>query len=231
MSRRFLCPSLPDRGPVRLPEAESRHLATVLRAAPGDEVELLDGRGKRARARFSRLDGGRALVDVLEAETVPAPRTGRVGLAAAVPKGSRADWMIEKAVEAGVEVFFPILARRGVATAEGAEKRARWERIAVESAKQCGRATLPELLEPRPLAQVLEETAGWPLRLLADPAGGPAGHLPAGDAVVFVGPEGGWAPEERALFSKFRPVRLGPYTLRVETAALLGVAALANRDK
>jgi 16S rRNA (uracil1498-N3)-methyltransferase len=233
MKRTFLCPDLPDRGPAVLPPGESRHLATVLRAAPGDELRLIDGRGRRGTAKFVGMEAGVARVEVLAAESAPAgsgPGGARIGLAAAIPKGSRADWMVEKCVEAGLDVFFPILTRRGVATAEGASKRARWERIAAETAKQSGRATLPELLEPRPLAEVLELTAAWPLRLLADPDGKAAPGL-AGDALVFVGPEGGWAPEERELLKTLQQLRLGPHILRVETAAALGVAALANRPQ
>lgn len=230
MKRTFLCPELPERGPAVLPPGESRHLATVLRASPGDELRLVDGRGRRGVARFVGLEGAIARVEVLSTERGAAgsgPGGRKVGVAAAIPKGARADWMVEKAVEAGLDVLFPILTKRGVATAEGASKRARWDRIASEAAKQCGRATVPELMEPRPLAEVLALTAAWPIRVVADAGGGaiPAG---AGDALVFVGPEGGWAPEERDLFAGLPTVRLGPHILRVETAAVLGAAALAR---
>lgn len=231
MKRTFLCPDLPDRGAALLPPGESRHLTGVLRAKPGEEVRLVDGRGRRGLARFLGLEGASARVEVLstEREAGGSGRGGaRVGLAAAIPKGARADWMIEKCVEAGLDVFFPLLTKRGVATAEGTAKRARWDRIAGETAKQSGRATVPELLEPRPLAEVLALTAGWPLRLVADPAGGavPAG---TGDAIVFVGPEGGWDPDERAALASLHALKLGPHVLRVETAAVLGVAALSGR--
>lgn len=231
MKRTFLCPELPERGPAVLPPGESRHLATVLRAAPGDELRLVDGRGRRGVARFVGLEGALARVEVLSTERGAAgsgPNGARIGVAAAIPKGARADWMVEKAVEAGLDVFFPILTRRGVATAEGASKRARWDRIAAEAAKQCGRATVPELLEPRALEEVLALTAGWPVRVVAEASGGAMPHDP-GDALVFVGPEGGWAPEERGLLAALAPVRLGPHILRVETAAVLGAAALAGR--
>ncbi|MCC6737600.1 MAG: 16S rRNA (uracil(1498)-N(3))-methyltransferase [Planctomycetia bacterium] len=231
MKRTFLCPDLPERGPALLPPGESRHLATVMRAAPGDVLRLVDGRGRRAVARFLGLEGISARVEVVSCERAAAgsgPGGARVGVAAAIPKGARADWLVEKAVEAGLDVFFPILARRGVATAEGAEKRARWERIAAGAAKQCGRATVPELMEPRPLADVLAATAAWPVRVVADPAGGPVPGA-AGDALAFVGPEGGWAPEERAALAALPGMRLGPHILRVETAAVLAAAALAAR--
>lgn len=231
LKRTFLCPDLPDRGPATLPPGESRHLATVLRAAAGDEMRLVDGRGKRGIGRFSGMDGARARVEIVSVERAAAgsgPGGSRVGLAAAIPKGARADWMVEKCVEAGLDVFFPILTRRGVATAEGASKRARWDRIAAEACKQSGRASLPELMEPRDLREVLELTAAWPLRCVADPAGSAAPRC-AGDALAFVGPEGGWAPEERALLAPLPSLRLGPHVLRVETAAALGVAALATR--
>ncbi|KAF0244653.1 MAG: hypothetical protein FD180_2320 [Planctomycetota bacterium] len=231
MKRTFLCPDLPERGAALLPPGESRHLATVLRAKPGDEVRLVDGRGRRAVARFVGMEGSSARVDVMSSERATGgsgPGGTRIGLAAAIPKGARADWMIEKCVEAGLDVYFPILTKRGVATAEGAAKRARWDRIAAETAKQCGRASLPELLEPRPLADVLALTVSWPHRFLADHGGKSASPV-AGDALVFVGPEGGWAPEERSMLEAIQALKLGPHVLRVETAAVLGVAALAGR--
>ncbi|MEK7467360.1 MAG: RsmE family RNA methyltransferase [Planctomycetota bacterium] len=231
MKRTFLCPDIPERGAALLPPGESRHLKTVLRAKPGDEIRLVDGRGRRAMARFVGLEGTSARVEILATESATGgsgPAGHRVGLAAAIPKGARADWMIEKCVEAGLDVFFPVLTARGVATAEGASKRARWDRIATEAAKQCGRATVPELLEPRPLAEVLALTTGWSLRLLADIAGSGV-PATAGDALVFVGPEGGWDAEERISLSSLPSVKLGPHILRIETAAVLGVAALAGR--
>ena len=182
-------------------------------------------------ARFVGMEGSSARVDVMSSERATGgsgPGGTRIGLAAAIPKGARADWMIEKCVEAGLDVYFPILTKRGVATAEGAAKRARWDRIAAETAKQCGRASLPELLEPRPLADVLALTVSWPHRFLADHGGKSASPV-AGDALVFVGPEGGWAPEERSMLEAIQALKLGPHVLRVETAAVLGVAALAGR--
>lgn len=229
MSRTFLCPDLPERGPAVLPAGESRHLATVLRAREGDAIAVSDGRGRLGTARVARIEHGVAHLEILAvARAAPRP-AGRGAVATAIPKGSRADWLIEKCVEAGVDAIFPVLTRRGVATAEGASRRERWGRLASEAAKQCGRAGLPEILEPRPLAEVLELTSSWPVRLVADPEGGPPGSVPHGDAVVFVGPEGGFAPDELTAMAAFPRLRLAPDILKVETAAVLAAAALALR--
>jgi 16S rRNA (uracil1498-N3)-methyltransferase len=225
LRRRFLLPGLAAGG-AELSAAESRHLAIVLRAAAGEEIEVFDGRGANGRARVLRVEPSRVTLEVIS--VVARPAGARAGLAAAIPRGARGDWMIEKATEAGMDVFFPLLTERGVATAEGAAKRERWERIAAEASKQCGRPTLPELLEPRPLAQVVEETAAWPVRFLAD-VSGEAQPAPEGDALVFVGPEGGWTAAERRLLGRIPAVRLGPHVLRIETAAVLGVAWIRSR--
>jgi len=172
------------------------------------------------------MEGDIALLEVISSQSSPARR--RVGLAAPLLGGDRGELLIRAATEAGMDVFFPILGRRGTAGAEAGALRDRWERIAWEASRWSGRAEAPEILTPRPLAQALVETRAWPARFYADPAGPRPGRPPARDSFIFVGPEGGWTPPEIASLAGLLPLRLSPYTLHVETVALLAVAALAN---
>jgi 16S rRNA (uracil1498-N3)-methyltransferase len=141
------------------------------------------------------------------------------------------DVVVEKATELGVSRLAPMLTERCVA---GRGQVARWRRIALAAAKQCGRTRVPEIDDPAPLAERL--AASWPgLRLLAWEEATERGWetLPArAEAVaVLLGPEGGFTPAEAAAAQAagFRPVSLGRRVLRAETAALVTAALCQHR--
>lgn len=231
-------------GLVELDEEESRHARKVMRIAPGDAVELFDGRGVVAAGKV--VDAGRTVaIEVTARQEVP-PLALRIDLAVALPKGDRAAVLIEKASELGADRLIPLITERSIVDPrEGKLERLR--RIAIESAKQCGRAWLMEIAEPIPLEQLLRDS-DHDLKLIADrvtgsesaqprldqvgEAGTSRTHpKPHGTVLVIVGPEGGWTEAERraATEAGFHPWRLGPHILRIETAALAAVAIL-RRD-
>ena len=201
-------------GRVALDPGQSRHAARVLRLRPGDTVELFDGCGHRAAGTIVEA-GRRVLLEVAGVETAPAPST--LIVAAAVPKGRRADVMIEKLSELGVAAFQPVLFERGV---RAPQSRRRFERIAVESAKQCGRAHVMEIRAP-----------AWPQGriVVADP-GAPRRMRPGDGDVAVVGPEGGLTDAERARLAGATFASLGPTILRIETAAIAAAAVLLCAD-
>ena len=127
-------------GELALDPAQARHVRDVLRFEPGATVEVFDDAGGVAPGELV-FDGKDVRVRI-EPETTVAP--GRAGvewtIAAAVPKGERADWMVEKLSELGTAEFVPLAAARSVVLPEGRNKRDRWTRIATESAKQSRRA-------------------------------------------------------------------------------------------
>lgn len=212
---------------VPLDSGRVHQLHHVLRLAPGAAVRLFNAASGEWRATLVRLErrGGEALVEELvrPAAAEPGPH-----LAIAPIRASRLDWLIEKAVELGVSALDLVLTRRTVVKPERID---RLQAIAVEAAEQCGRLSVPQLSSPSPLGVWLEALPrGLPL-LVADEAGGePAGRAlaDAPEAVLLVGPEGGFAAEERArLLARpaTRPIALGPRILRSETAALWLLAA------
>lgn len=214
---------------VPLDAARVHRLRHVLRLASGAGVRLFNAGSGEWRATLERLErrGGEALVLELLRPPVaePGPR-----LALAPIRANRLDWLVEKAVELGVAALDLVLTRRTVVRPERIE---RLQAIAVEAAEQCGRLSVPRLRPPVPLGSWLEALpAGLPL-LVGDEAGGePAGPAlaDAPEAVLLVGPEGGFAPEERArLLARpaTRAIGLGPRILRSETAALWLLAARA----
>jgi 16S rRNA (uracil1498-N3)-methyltransferase len=230
---RFYCPDPPSDGIYRLKAGEAKHLSRVCRFGVGDEVEIFDGRGAATRTTIIAL--GNNWVDLTAAgESIPerAPQFPLV-LASAVPKADRFDWLVEKATELGVGRLIPLVTERTVAL-PGASKISRLERTIIEASKQCGRARLM-LIDPPTRWPAVVDGFGDSSRYLADPTGFPPCQLPAirsGQPVILaVGPEGGFARAEResAVRAGWKPINLGVYTLRIESAALAGCAVLFSR--
>jgi 16S rRNA (uracil1498-N3)-methyltransferase len=151
-----------------------------------------------------------------------------------MPKGNRADWMIEKLSELGVSTFIPIVSERSVVLAEGKNKHQRWQRIATEAAKQSHRSGVMRIESVQPLIAVMQSAAshGQCWQLSTDAAATPIIDLqpPIGGCLtVFIGPEGDWSKEETAHFQKAEipAVSLGKTILRIETAAVAAAAILA----
>jgi len=235
---RFFVPDLPLEAPARaeLPPAEAHHALHVLRLRAGAAVELFDGRGRCAEGRIA--DASRRHVTVaVERTWIEPPLTGpRVHLAFAVPKGSRADWLIEKATELGAASLRPTVFERSVTGKEplSPAKRGRWVGHCVAAAKQAGLAHLPTVEDPAPLADMLARAAGA-LVLVGDTVAEAVPVLEAlahrradQDILIIVGPEGGFAEAERAALQTGGAVavRLGRATLRIETAAVALLAAV-----
>lgn len=231
--RRFHLPDLPATGAVWLEGEDGRHLARVLRARPGDEVRVFDGAGREAAARVAEVGRDRVLLELAGDVTAPEPLRP-VTLVAAIPRGKRMEVLVEKCVEAGVSRIVPLAAARSVRQEAGDRDLRRWRRAAVEACKQCGRARVPEVSPPVALHDALAGL-GDTTRLVAEPGAArtllqAAAALPAGRPVaLIVGPEGGFTRDEAEEVDAAgaEPVGLGGLILRIETAAVVGVHALA----
>ena len=216
-------------GAVLLLDADRSHrLSRVLRLAAGDALAVFDGAGVEwaAEVQHAAVD---AVTITLRAPVTPPPEPAiPVTLVCAFPKARRGDWLVEKATELGVARLTPLGAARSVLD-PGDGRLDRWRRIAIGAAEQSGRATLPE---------VGGDVPDGALRLLADTREGPSvrsvlasvlGEDAQPPAVaLYVGPEGGWSDDERAEHASAgaHAISLGPRTLRVETAAITGLAAI-----
>jgi 16S rRNA (uracil1498-N3)-methyltransferase len=232
--RLFVPPERLGGGRVTIAGDEHRHLARVLRARPGTAVTLFDGAGAEVEARVLRVGRDETELE-LESRRLPAaaPPPGPLTLLTAVPRGGRMDVLVQKTCELGVARIVPVTTERSVVRPEPGRS-ARWEKIAREASRQCGRADVPAVDAPVALLAALaapglpavrlvlwEQQRGRPFRsALGTPA----------PTVVLVGPEGGFAPGEIAAAEAagFVPVALGPRILRVETAAIVAVALVAE---
>ena len=167
--RRLFVPGERLGGPrLMLTGAEHRHIGLVLRARPGDAVTLFDGAGGEVEAEVVRVERTETELALGERRAVAGPAVP-LTLLCAVPRGPRMDFLVQKTSELGVARIVPIVTERSVVRpdAEGANgKRARWEKIAREAARQCGRADLPIIAPPIALAEALAGS-GLPARRLA----------------------------------------------------------------
>ena len=160
---RFYVPDLPHEGAlVALSDEEARHLTQVLRLALGDDVRVFDGHGREHLARVEVAARQRAEVRV-GPQAAPAPELPlRLTLAAALLKGDKFDDVVRDAAMLGVHVVCPLVTARTEVPAARAGKVSRverWKRVALNSAKQCGRAVVPEVDEPQALAVRVSEPA------------------------------------------------------------------------
>lgn len=240
MARRLHTSSL-SIGDIPLDPVQAHHAREVLRLIEGDAVELFDNSGQIAAGTVI-LRGQRDVLVRVENVQKSAPQTSpHVFVASAVPKGERADWMVEKLSELGVAAFIPLKTERSVVNPEGKNKYERWARIATESAKQSHRRgvmRIENLIEVKQLvAQEIENAAGAVFYLSTDPEAvlltdALARLDPSRERLLLIGPEGGWTDTEIKLFEDFgaRGARLTSTILRVETAAIAGatIALLAG---
>ena len=226
---------------VHLTEGEAHHARNVLRLRAGAAVEVFDGAGSTAEGTLSAVGRGDVCVSVHSRSGPVARPAPLVELAFAVPRGKRVDILLEKATELGAARLQPIVFERSVAggAALSPAKRDRWTGHCIAAAKQCRLNFLPELGDPRPLADYLTG-CGCDHRLVGDVdssarplATALNGWTPAETICLLVGPEGDITPEEWPAVrgSGFVGVHLGHTTLRVETAAialLAGVTAICD---
>ncbi|NPA42494.1 MAG: 16S rRNA (uracil(1498)-N(3))-methyltransferase [Chlorobi bacterium] len=202
---------------------ESRHIAKVLRKKTGDILYLTDGEGTVMEAVIRRADRKGVEVEILRRWHTERPRAF-IRVCIAPPKSaSRFEWFLEKAVELGAGRITPLRTRYGGPLRGNPE---RWNKIVISAIKQSKRAWKPVLDAPMTLEEVLESDEEMYAGLCEADSYANDAFMQSRHAAVIIGPEGGFAPEERALMQArgVRAVRLSDARLRTETA---GVAAVA----
>ncbi len=233
---------------VTLAPDEARHLRDVLRMRAGDEAFVFDGEGIEYRCAVSEIgrgSGGRATLRIEERVAAPhAESPLDLTLLVALLKGEKFDLVVQKATELGVSGIVPVVTKRAdVRPRDGedaAKRTVRWQRLALEAAKQSGRARVPRLAPPVTLEAALSNVTlgGDAARLMFAERGGVSlselSELKdehGSSVAALVGPEGGWEDEEisRAQSAGWTIVTLGGRTLRAETAAIVVAALLQHR--
>ena len=232
---RFYASRLDD-GVFTLTPEDARHADTVLRLKPGSLIEIFHA-GQRFRAELLHLNPETGQARCLDALPSCEPAL-QVTLFQGIPKGEKMEWIVQKAVELGVNQIVPVEMHRCVVrlNREQAEKKqARWQKIAREAGKQSGRAIEPRISLPLTLTELCtcleaydavlipwEEAEARSLRSFA------AEHPDVSKLGIVIGPEGGMEKDEidRMKQAGGCPVTLGPRILRTETAGLCALSAL-----
>jgi 16S rRNA (uracil1498-N3)-methyltransferase len=234
---RLFCPNIAEKC-ITLSAEESHHAISVLRLKAGETVSIFDGAGRRATGNVQNAHRRRLTVLVTEVEVLPFDLSLQLTLAVAMPRAARQGYLVEKCTELGVAAIWPVTSDRSVA-APKAGALEKWKRRGVEAAKQSRRAWVPAIRPTQTFDESIQLLAGFDLACIADADCPSKGMLDVidglpegGSLIVFVGPEGGWSPDERraAVEAGAVPVSLGPTVLRTETAAVAACAAVAMRS-
>jgi 16S rRNA (uracil1498-N3)-methyltransferase len=239
--RILISPISPGDRRVEVSETEAHHLAHVLRAGVGDEVYVFDGRGREWIGRVSAVGAKSATVEIAHETTPAAEPHVRLTLAVGLLKGDQMDAVVRDTTMLGVWKIVPLITSHVSVSSKAVKGTAvldRWRRVAVASAKQCGRAVVPEIAAATKLPQLLEP-AGELVFMCVEPKLGAIGVETVGKgegaarvrpvaATVLVGPEGGWSKGEveQARTAGATLIHLGPRTLRAETAPTVVLTAL-----
>jgi len=250
--RILLFESLPHKSQMRslIPEDESRHLISVLRLQDGDLIEGLDGKGNHALLKL-QMEAKKAFaiwVENLPPASNQTPQVFPVEIHLGIPKGEAMEWICEKATELGIRAIHPWVSSHCVvdALAKGPEKfQQRWQTIADQAMKQCGRLERltvhsPKRLSPSTAPQKKDGQIGFfldEIETLAESrdrdllkllTNSPLHAINAGQPIqLWIGPEGGWSDEERGFLPRNLGVQkasLGHLVLRSETAALVAMS-------
>ena len=239
MNARFHAPDARDLNTeVALPQEEAQHLSRVLRLKAGDSLAVFNGHGSEFAAVVTSATKSRVRVRLERPAAAKTELPVSLTLAQAVLKGDKMDAIVRDAVMLGFAAVQPIVtvrAETSLAALTRSARHERWHRVAVSSAKQCGRAVVPAIAPPiafdgpASLAHLPS-----PQFMLVEP-----GALPSADALatvapqppaaltLIVGPEGGWTPAEVAqMAGHAHPLGLGALTLRADAAAMVAASAL-----
>lgn len=212
---------------------EFTHAVRVLRKKPGDVLQAVDGRGHLFEGVVVAIQKQQIIVRIERRfHRLGEPRI-RLVLAFAIPKTAQSDWVIEKGTEIGVTIFQPILTERTIP--DPSSRLDRWRHKALAAMKQCGRSVLPDVREPLHFAAALAVHGHMP-GFLAHDHDSPTDQgdferlRQCEEAVVYIGPEGGFSKAEAslALASGVVPLSLGLRRLRSDTAALVAITKILH---
>ncbi len=227
--RRFFCEDDPADGQLAIEGDEFHHIVHVMRHRAGDELEIVNGRGRLLRGRIAAVSASALRLDVSASEEHPRPQP-RVIVAPSLTRGHAMNWLVEKLCEMAVDEVRPLVCERTDVSWSPAQLR-RWDKLAAQALKVNRRTWLTRVCPPATPRDLAAAVGGLPVRVLLDiDATARLERGAARPALAVVGPPGDFTPAEKELFRQagFRPARINDAILKTETAALAVAAILQN---
>jgi len=238
MHRFFVAPSCFEEQQVRLTGDQAHQICHVLRLQPGQGIVVLDGRGEEWELSLLQVGAKEVVGEIRERRRAQGEPVTQIMLLQSLLKRDKFEWVLQKATEVGVSMIVPVITARALVRDKGPFKPgrvARWRRILTEAAEQSHRGRIPTLVEPVTLIEGLRMAEQTDRSLMACPQTESSSlctclkDIPrAASLAMFIGPEGGFTPEEinQARQARTLPINLGPRILRTETAAIVAVSLL-----
>ena len=226
---RFFIPKADDDSLVCLIGQERHHLVDVYRCQPGTVVELFDAQGNQYQAAVLSYDKKMVQLQILSKCDSKHDKPVQIFLAQGLIKSKSWDFLLQKAMELGLDGLFPMLTQHLGNGRNCAGKEERWRKIMISAAKQCGRNSIIDVTPIRTFAQILQDTQNFALRFMAHTESELPSlknllkqHQPTKQVLIFVGPEGGFSGDEvqQAKENGVHLFNMGHYILRAETAAI-----------
>ncbi|MDD4202489.1 MAG: 16S rRNA (uracil(1498)-N(3))-methyltransferase [Candidatus Omnitrophica bacterium] len=217
---------------------EAKHVASVMRLCQGDKVVVFDGTGKEYTGFILDINKKRVTVEIVETKISSKVPVSNITLVQSILKKEKMDYIIEKATELGVKEIIPVITDRTVVVYDEPKKifrQQRWEKIALSSAKQCGRVDVPKIGDVVPFAEVIEHIKEYDTCLFAwlskdtEPLKNAIEQIRTGNVIVFIGPEGDFTQNEVDMTKQHANVKyvsLGDRVLKGDTAGLYVLSCL-----
>ena len=223
---------------VSLTGTDASHIRNVLRLKAGDNIQVLDGKGSLYVVQLTDVKAQLVKGEIISSEKVNTESSLKIHLGQSLIKGNKFDDVLRKSVELGVETITPLMTERTVVKSDSDKKITRWQKIAEESCKQCGRSSIPNVSKSVIKLDVFcQQRSEADLKLMFWELESENGlkdinpEKPPSSVSVLIGPEGGFTIEEvkTARSHGFQTVGLGPRILRAETAPLVVLSLLQSK--
>lgn len=220
---------------IHIAGGDAKHITKVLRMKPGEQLTVCDCMGTDYFCQIESAEPDDVSLTILNKEPSRSEPDVRVTLYQALPKSEKMDLIIQKSVELGVYQIVPVITGRCVSRPDKkalANKTERWNKIAAEAAKQCGRGVIPKVLDAMDFRPAAERLSKHCLPILFYEKNGGSIHTvldkDSKDFGIFIGSEGGFEEEEAALAQSMniKIAGLGPRILRTETAPLCALSVI-----
>ncbi len=215
------------------------HMKNVLRMKPGEQIVVSAGDSRELACSVENLETARVTARILYVQETGLELPARITLYQGLPKSDKMEWIIQKAVELGAYEIVPVVTRRTVVKLDQKKeesRRKRWQAIAESAAKQSKRMIIPQIHPVMDFREAADRAAMTDVPVIPYEMAEDMAHTrkileeigPGKTAAVFIGPEGGFAPEEveYALSRGMEPVTLGKRILRTETAGMTVLSVL-----